>query len=724
MKQEVILTISVMISKNKDTIQKCLDSVMPLLQSVPSELILVDTGCDQDTLELLKVYTENIVKFQWCNDFAKARNAGRKKAKGKWFLYLDDDEWFEDVSEFIRFFNGGEHKKYGYGMYYQRNYSNRSGTMFEDVAVYRLVRLEPDIQFIYPIHECFNRIPGEVKEFKAYVHHYGYLYETKAEKYAHSWRNIKPLLRELEKEPNNLKHVLQLSQEYNVIGEYEKSIEVSEKGIEEWKKGKAVHDFCLNSLYANIIDLYKQQYRHEDLYLAGKKFLELTFLDPLTRYLIEGNMAWACFEWKRYEECISYAKSYLTGYAKNKQTPGIFASVSTTVMNFNCFENLHVSVVLSCGIQAAVRCGLVELVREWFPYISWEEKVLITDSEMIGAIVRAAAVSGENIAGIYMQMCDIILSRKELEPFIIDLIEEIYEEAKQDSGLKWQGFADLNCRNWYFQLLKIRRGDFSTSEERSEIYHEIWMDTREVLQHSISYHIWNQMKKDTIDIGEILQGIPFFHWENAVTLLTGNMDMGTVHMLHKEIAEALSESGRHYSMWNIHKLQRAITGLVLGQEEYPDDPFSMLYSFKDAALNYYPEIYSQLVFRQNTDILPVPCQIALRIEVIGQGISEKKFGSALSLLKEIVELNPEYAAAAKMCSDWVGQQLEEEDNARRNEKNEFALLAISVKNKVRELIRQSKYSEARTILDQLEIMIPGDQEISMLKEKIDKLTHR
>lgn len=102
--QKKLLTISVLVSGRKDTTEKCLDSLRSLRGRLDSELILVDTGCNEEMRQILERYTDQIIDFKWCNDFAKARNAALKQASGEWFLYLDDDEWFEDttpVSDFL-----------------------------------------------------------------------------------------------------------------------------------------------------------------------------------------------------------------------------------------------------------------------------------------------------------------------------------------------------------------------------------------------------------------------------------------------------------------------------------------------------------------------------------------------------------------------------------------------------------------------------------------------
>ena len=108
-----ILSISVLASNRVDTIGRCLDSLIPIMEQIPSELILVDTSTDVRIRPILENYTDKIVSFTWCNDFSKARNAGLALAKGEWFLFIDDDEWFVEIQELLDFFLSGEYKKYG-----------------------------------------------------------------------------------------------------------------------------------------------------------------------------------------------------------------------------------------------------------------------------------------------------------------------------------------------------------------------------------------------------------------------------------------------------------------------------------------------------------------------------------------------------------------------------------------------------------------------------------
>lgn len=56
------------------------------------EMILVDTGSDDNSIEIAKKYGARVLKYSWLGDFAAARNFGLKNVTGDWVLWADPDE--------------------------------------------------------------------------------------------------------------------------------------------------------------------------------------------------------------------------------------------------------------------------------------------------------------------------------------------------------------------------------------------------------------------------------------------------------------------------------------------------------------------------------------------------------------------------------------------------------------------------------------------------------
>lgn len=78
-----------MIVKNEeDVIGRCLECVSDLFD----EIIIVDTGSEDKTKEIVKKYTQNIYDFNWIEDFAAARNYSFSKATKDYIMWLDADD--------------------------------------------------------------------------------------------------------------------------------------------------------------------------------------------------------------------------------------------------------------------------------------------------------------------------------------------------------------------------------------------------------------------------------------------------------------------------------------------------------------------------------------------------------------------------------------------------------------------------------------------------------
>ncbi|BAC14543.1 hypothetical protein [Oceanobacillus iheyensis HTE831] len=60
------------------------------------EIIIVDTGSIDSTIDIAKQYTEKIFEFEWVDSFAKARNFSFSKATKDYILVLDADDIIDD----------------------------------------------------------------------------------------------------------------------------------------------------------------------------------------------------------------------------------------------------------------------------------------------------------------------------------------------------------------------------------------------------------------------------------------------------------------------------------------------------------------------------------------------------------------------------------------------------------------------------------------------------
>ena len=69
-------------------LERCLESVRALVD----ELCVLDTGSRDATRALAQRLGARTAAFEWCDDFAAARNASLELATGDWALVLDADE--------------------------------------------------------------------------------------------------------------------------------------------------------------------------------------------------------------------------------------------------------------------------------------------------------------------------------------------------------------------------------------------------------------------------------------------------------------------------------------------------------------------------------------------------------------------------------------------------------------------------------------------------------
>lgn len=230
------------IAKNEEEfIGECLERLKPY----GFELIVVDTGSEDNTKFIASKYTDEIYNFVWCNDFSKARNYAASKAKNDWILCVDCDEHLQEIDidhvlEFIK-------QKEVCGMV-----EIQSPTSMEENSAATIVKLrrlynKNVYEFSGIIHEQIVRKDGNLlteAEIPVSFFHYGYIMEGKRNEVKQE-RNIGLLKAQLKKEKSNPYLYFQLGRSYRMLKDYKQALGYFEKAI--------TLDFDPNILYGKLL---------------------------------------------------------------------------------------------------------------------------------------------------------------------------------------------------------------------------------------------------------------------------------------------------------------------------------------------------------------------------------------------------------------------------------------------------------------------------------------
>ncbi len=82
------LSLAMIVRDEGERLAECLSSV----RSVVDEIVVVDTGSQDDTVSVAERFGAKVGHFEWCDDFSAARNESLHLATGEWVLVLDADE--------------------------------------------------------------------------------------------------------------------------------------------------------------------------------------------------------------------------------------------------------------------------------------------------------------------------------------------------------------------------------------------------------------------------------------------------------------------------------------------------------------------------------------------------------------------------------------------------------------------------------------------------------
>lgn len=224
------LTAALIVRDESRFIEGCLES----LAGQVDEIVLVDTGSRDNTVEKARRFPVTLHRFEWCGDFSAARNFAIDQATSDWILYIDADERFE-VREPAMLRNAlADDTKVAWTL---RFHPRVDWTPYAEL---RIFRNDPRIRFRGAIHERVHesieaavRTDGmEIGHCDLTIQHVGYE-DDQGQK---NPRNI-PLLRDrLQRDPEHLYSWWHLGQCLSLAGDEDGAIAAWSNGIVAAKK--------------------------------------------------------------------------------------------------------------------------------------------------------------------------------------------------------------------------------------------------------------------------------------------------------------------------------------------------------------------------------------------------------------------------------------------------------------------------------------------------------
>ena len=253
----------VIVKNEAANISTCLESVQKIVQ----QIVVIDTGSIDNTVELAKTYGAEIYQYAWDNDFSAAKNFALDRAKGDWVIFLDADEYISadtagNVPNLI--------EKYGnlcdgFITHMSNIDIDNDNKLIDEFFVTRIFRRDPDICFAGTVHEYLMHKKRKNRWYKIErseleLLHTGYSsgrVRSKCE------RNLKILHKELEDDPNNVDLYRYLADAYYGIEDYDQAIMYARKDLATGRKeisyASRSYRVLLNSLQRQGADFINQE---------------------------------------------------------------------------------------------------------------------------------------------------------------------------------------------------------------------------------------------------------------------------------------------------------------------------------------------------------------------------------------------------------------------------------------------------------------------------------
>ena len=680
------LSICMMVKNESKYLDKCLKSLEPLRNAVESELIIVDTGSTDNTVEIAKKYTDKVYFHKWNNNFSEIRNITINYSTGEWFLCIDGDEIMYNPEEMISFLSSDLSQKYNSASVIIKNITNENN--LKDAAVFSSVRLMKEYEG-FSFKGAVHNQPIYKKptyDLNTSFLHYGYV-STDKELMERKFKRTSAILKqELEKDPKNIYYWYQLSVSYSMHDEYDKATAPIEKAYKLVNSGKRNLKGYIY-VYAQLALVYFTNKQYKKCENVCKKTIRIKDgLIDIYYYLsnAQGMLG-------KYDEAIVNYKNYLE--ILEKYNKGIAAD--KTITNYTMGRKDEV-----CRNLFVLYSKKEEYIKalEYAEKIENESMINLAMPDIINAFLKQ-----QDYFGLKKYFENHFAYSKELKNRFYLVLEELIKNLKEEEKIAL--FKEFSDESGYGILSKVRveilNNNFNMSTQLLNDINSLKFEDIDYYYGDIIYYLL----KSKTDISKYIKIRENF-FVRFIEYIAGK---------YKDINEVMYAYLSSYKSSDLNsiRINKILERALLILDKLDDNKYrEIFYRFINDGVNYIKSVYSSEVIENEMIYdLKTDDEVFLLYIYKSQRVKNSDTKLYINYLKQALEAYPCMAKGIEILKT----DLENELNPANNE---FEQYKVQVKNTIKNLISNGDYDNAKSIINEYKKIVHDDIEIYSIEAVI------
>jgi len=301
-KPEPRISAALIVKNEENMLADCIES----FREAVDEIVIVDTGSSDKTVEIAKEYQVNLYHHEWKDDFSEARNFSISKTTGEWVLIIDADERIarEDIPK-IRASKWQD--KYDAVCF--AVYSSLPGHLgdanFGKHYSPRLFKKSPDIYYYGIVHNILN-IPDKLAVSEIKLYHLGYDLDREKMKKKFE-RSIILLLKQVEENPDDAFVQMNIAQMYLSRNHFDEAEPHTKKVIDllENNPGFQEHLLLMGIYQLSLIYFLRNDYETCEKYCLLALEKKDNYIDPML------NLGMCYFKTGEYDKSVEILEKFL-----------------------------------------------------------------------------------------------------------------------------------------------------------------------------------------------------------------------------------------------------------------------------------------------------------------------------------------------------------------------------------------------------------------------------